>query len=135
MKYFEWEKKYDVGIEKFNNQHKHLLEVLKNVYKAMENKQDRAALAVILNDLFQYAQVHFADEEACFKANSYPDYDAHKNRHQYFVEKMNSFKEDFKSDKQMLHFEIAVFLKNWILQHILEEDKKYGKYLNSRGIY
>lgn len=135
MKYFEWESKYDVGVEKFNNQHKHLLDVLKNVYKAMENKEDKAALAEIISELIKYTKEHFADEEALLLSSGYPDIEAHKSRHQYFIDKTRDFVRDFRSDKQMLHFEIAVFLKNWILQHILDEDKKYGKFLNAKGIF
>jgi len=28
-----------------------------------------------------------------------------------------------------------VFLKDWLFQHILGSDKKYGPYLNERGIF
>lgn len=135
MKYFEWEKKYDVGIKKFNDQHKHLLEVLKDVYKAMDDKWDREALSKIINELIKYTQEHFLEEEICLQNNSYPDFDEHKKQHESFTKKMEHFTEQFNSDKQLLHFEIAIFLKNWILQHILEEDKKYGEFLNKKGVY
>ena len=43
--------------------------------------------------------------------------------------------EDFNSDKFLLHFELAVFLKNWIVNHIMMVDRKYTDFLNSKGIY
>ncbi len=135
MSSFIWDEKYDVGIERFNEEHKKLLEILKDIYTAMENKKDKVALAQILNKLLAYSKQHLAEEEACLKENKYPDFLDHKKQHDVFIEKMTQFCEDFKSDKFSLHFEIAIFLKNWITNHIMVVDKEYTEFLNSKGIH
>lgn len=135
MSSFIWDEKYDVGIERFNEEHKKLLEILKDIYTAMENKKDKVALAQILNKLLAYSKQHLAEEEACLKENKYPDFLDHQKQHDVFIEKMTQFCEDFKSDKFSLHFEIAIFLKNWITNHIMVVDKEYTEFLNSKGIH
>lgn len=132
---FEWDKKYDVGIKQFDEQHKQLLTALKDIYKAMQDKRDRLALAQIINNLKQYANEHLSIEEACLLENSYPEYEEHVRQHEIFKEKLEKFCEDFNSDKFLLHFELAVFLKNWIVNHIMLVDRKYTDFLNSKGLY
>ena len=43
--------KHDVKVDKMNEQHKVLFNILDALYKAMENKDDRNALVKIINDL------------------------------------------------------------------------------------
>ena len=135
MNNFDLDKKYDVGVKLFDEQHKQLLTALNDIYKAMQNKDDKLALAQIINNLKQYAQEHLSIEEACLLENSYPEYEEHVKQHKIFKEKLAGFCEDFNSDKFLLHFELAVFLKNWIVNHIMMVDRKYTDFLNSKGIY
>lgn len=135
MKSFEWDDKYDVGVRRFNDQHMQLLKILNDVYIAMNNKQDKYAVAQILNSLLAYSKQHLVEEEACLKNNKYPDFANHQKLHEAFIEKLSQFCADFKSDKFSLHFEIAIFLKNWITNHIMVVDKEYTEFLNSKGIY
>ncbi len=135
MKSFEWDDKYDVGVRRFNEQHMQLIKILNEVYVAMNDKQDKLAVAQILNNLLAYSKQHLVEEEACLKENKYPDYINHKNLHENFINKLTQFCNDFRSDKFSLHFEIAVFLKNWITNHIMIVDKEYTDFLHSKGIY
>lgn len=131
---FKWHKDLDVGVEKFNEQHKQLFDVLARIYEAMDNKQDKLVLAGIINDLLKYSKEHLTAEEMCLLKYNYPDYDSHREQHKYFIKKIEQFAEDFNSGKVMLHCEIAVFIKNWVINHISSVDKKYTEFLNSRGV-
>ena len=94
--------KHDVKVDKMNEQHKVLFNILDALYKAMENKDDRNALVKIINDL---------------------------------IAKIEEFKEDFRKNHFMLHFNMAIFLKTWISNHIEVLDKKYSQFLNDRGVF
>ena len=135
MSQFVWEEKYDVGVRLFNEQHKQLLNILRDVYKAMEHKQDKAVITEVINNLIKYAKEHLTQEEACLKENKYPDFENHKKLHEVFISKIVQFYEDLKNDKFTVHFEIAVFIKNWITNHIMVIDKQYTDFLNSKGIH
>ena len=135
MKSFVWDDKYDVGVARFNEQHKLLLKALKDIYTAMENKQDRVAIANILDSLLDYAKRHLAEEEECLKSNKYPNLANHQVLHENFIKKLSQFCDDFKNEKFTLHFEMAIFIKTWITNHIMIDDKEYKEFLNSKGIY
>lgn len=135
MKTFDWDESYNVKVERFNKQHKHLFDIVKELYIAMENKDDRLALAQIINNLIRYSKEHFTEEEVCLLNAQYPNYDKHRKQHKLFIEKIEQFAADYNSGKHLLHFDILLFLKNWVLQHILVADKDYGEHLNSKGIF
>lgn len=133
MKDFFWDSSYNVGVKKFDDQHKHLIEALKDINKAMEDKRDKLAIAQVINNLKKYAQEHLIEEENFLLDIGYPDYESHKQQHEIFKDKLAKFCDDFNSDRYLLHFEIAVFLKNWILNHIKVVDKKYADFLNEKS--
>ena len=101
----------------------------------MENKDDRLALAQIINNLIRYSKEHFTEEEMALLKTSYPNYEQHKKQHKLFIDKIEQFAADYNSGKYLLHFDILLFLKNWVLQHILVADKAFGEHLNSYGIF
>ncbi len=134
MNTITWNSTFDVGIEEINLQHKQLILILNQLYVAMEDKTDRDALAKILMDLINYAKVHFATEEKFMKEYGYPDYEAHKEEHEFFKQKLNDFCKEYREDKIMLYFEMAVYIKNWISNHISDVDKKYAPFLTGKGL-
>ncbi len=134
MKQFVWDNKYNVGIKRFDEQHKQLIEALNDINKAMEDKWDKLAIAQVINNLKKYAQEHLIEEEKFLLETGYPHFDEHKKQHSIFKEKLAKFCDDFNSDRCLLHFELSVFLKNWILSHISVVDKQYSDFLKSKGL-
>lgn len=45
------------------------------------------------------------------------------------------FKKELLNGKNTLPMEVFNFLKDWLTEHILISDKKYSKYLNSKGVF
>ncbi len=135
MNTFNWDQTYDVKVERFNEQHRHLFDIIKKLYATMEDKNDRLALAMVINELVKYSKEHFMEEDVCLLNNQYPHYDAHRRQHKLFMDKIEQFAADYNSGKHLLHFDILVFLKKWVLQHILVADKHYGEFLNSKGVF
>ena len=134
MKEFVWDNKYNVGVKRFDDQHKQLIDALKDINKAMEDKRDKLAVAQVINNLRKYAQEHLIEEENFLLEIRYPEFDEHKKQHEIFKEKLARFCDDFNSDRSLLHFELSVFLKNWILSHISVVDKQYSEFLKSKGL-
>lgn len=127
--------KHDVKVDKMNEQHKVLFNILDALYKAMENKDDRKALVKIINDLITYSKQHLTTEEALLEKYDYPELAEQKEQHKLFIAKIEEFKEDFRNNHFMLHFNMAIFLKTWISNHVEVLDKKYSQFLNDRGVF
>ncbi len=100
----------------------------------MQDKEDRLAMARILARLEKYSKAHLEVEEKCLNENGYPHYETHKQAHQFFLSKLEQFRKDFEADKFTLHFEVAIFLKNWVVNHIMNDDKEYKAFLNEKGV-
>lgn len=137
MNKFVWNKmKHDVKVEKLNDQHKMLFDTLDKLYKAMEDKSDKNALAKVIDELILYSKEHLMTEEALLEKYNYPGIAQQKEQHKIFIEKVLHFREEFATNNNfMLYFNMAVFLKNWIANHIQEIDRLYSDFLNERGVY
>ena len=136
IKLFEWKEKYSVGVEKFDDQHKELLRIGRDLVSAFEGTEegiDQYDLILdLLNEMQEYTVYHFESEEKAMKEADYPELEKHKKIHQKFVNKLKEIDTD-KIDKNQQEFsmELLNFLATWIEEHILGEDQKYTPYMNN----
>ncbi len=136
MEYIIWlQDKYTVNVRKFDEQHQKLVEIINEVFDAKKNHAGTGVILNILTQLSDYAKNHFAEETTVLRENDYPDLETQKNEHANFVMKINHFIQEFHVDNMSLNDEMLDFLKNWLINHIMQTDKKYGTYLNERNIH
>ncbi len=55
--------------------------------------------------------------------------------HQEIIKKVMTIKDASEKGKSTICYELADFLKNYLVTHIAMTDKKYSPYLNSKGVY
>lgn len=60
--------------------------------------------------------------------------DSHIAEHKIFTNEVNKFKNDFESGKIAMTISVLSFLKDWLLNHIAEEDKKYELCFKQNGL-
>lgn len=134
MALFVWDDKYSVGIREIDGQHKVLIDMLNQLYDAMQSGKSNEILMGIILKLVNYTKTHFSTEEKYFDRFGYPETLSHKKEHEKFTQKVLTFKSDFDSGKVALTVAITSFLKDWLASHIQGLDKKYGPFLNSKGL-
>jgi len=134
MAFIQWEEKYSVGVRELDAQHKQLVQLLGDLYDAMQAQKANEVLGKILNQLVGYTKAHFATEERLMTQAGYPDLAAQKREHEIFTKKVVDFKEAFDGGRTSLSVSLTTFVKDWLFTHIGGADKKYGPYLNSKGI-
>jgi hemerythrin len=134
MAFLDWQPNFSVSVKEIDDQHQYLISLINNLYAAMQSGQDREALGKLINQLVIYAAMHFAKEEHYFDLLGYPESDAHKREHDAFEMKVTEFEDNFKYGKQDMSIDVMNFLCNWLVDHIKGSDKKYGPFLNERGI-
>ena len=124
--YIAWNDYYSVGDESLDAQHKQLLGLINELYGAMEQGADHAAVRTLLERLLQYTLQHFKYEEEVMLAHDYPDLIRHKAIHDKMRQKTIDFREnaDLVTGRDLL-----IFLKEWWCNHIQEQDRKYAPYL------
>lgn len=78
-----------------------------------------------------YAKNHFLYEERMMEKMGYPDLEDHKKLHSIFVEKMMGHQRKYlkKTDERaVLVSEMDKFLRDWLLDHVTNADKKMVEY-------
>ncbi len=134
MALMEWRESYSVGIPSIDEQHKKLVSLINELAEAMHNKKGKEVLKGIIDEMAKYAVYHFQTEEKYMKEFDFPGYDEHKKEHDSFVEKVKEFQKEYEEGKSLLTVEILMFLRDWLIKHILGTDKKYGPFLIEHGV-
>lgn len=132
----EWSEKYEIGIEEIDKQHKHIITAINALEKAvMENKADDI-LNKVLRALNAYAKSHFDYEETLLENHGYPSLRLQLDEHAGFIIKIKEFgRELIESDSQKkLGMKICNFLREWFIDHIMEKDQRYLRFLKKKGV-
>jgi len=130
-----WTDTLKVNVQTIDAQHKRLVEMINQLYTALQEDETRKQLAEIIANLRAYAAFHFAEEEYHLEKLNYPKdkLDYHKKEHAYFEEKVQEFEEKFLKGEP-LGEDVLFFLAEWLVNHIKKTDKNYGPFLNKHGV-
>ena len=126
----EWKDEYSVGSVYIDNQHKGLIEMTNELFRgcACEEHEEMLAFMRTIQEAVNYAKVHFDTEERFMKKINYPEFDIHKSEHDTFVAEVLKQVRKFE-EGNCTPLEFALFLKNWLFNHIAISDKKFAPFL------
>lgn len=132
----EWREAMSVGILQLDDDHKALLRSI-NLFASVAGKSGRdKEVEAILKSLFVYTKEHFSREEKAMFAARYPYLEAHKREHVLLVQQVTDLfgryiTEDRADRRQTLSGEIAEFLRDWLIGHIMGSDMRYKPYVKN----
>jgi methyl-accepting chemotaxis protein/hemerythrin len=129
-----WDSSFSTGVQKFDDQHKVLFNMVNDLHDAMQQKRTKEAIGQILRGLADYTVSHFADEETAFAKTRYPDEANHKLLHKNLVDQVVELIGKFQSGETVLSQDVITFLQKWLIEHIKGQDKQYGPHLIKNGI-
>ncbi|MFT3739227.1 MAG: bacteriohemerythrin [Breznakibacter sp.] len=128
---YKWTSDLSVGNHLIDSEHQHLFELLEQFYAGMKGQVAPIDLLSLTKGLIEYAEKHFADEEAYMKKINYPDMERHVALHRAFIGQVNEFYGKMQSKKLVLTLEVTNFVKEWLVAHIKGEDTKIIKHSRS----
>ena len=134
MKYFQWTEELSVNIEEIDNQHQQLVSLMNNLSVAIHMGKGDNVLGEILTKLSEYATIHFATEERLMKIHGYPDLANHKKEHHALKNHVLELNSRLNAGQLLPAVTVSNFLKDWIVNHFQQTDKKYGPFLNDKGV-
>lgn len=123
-----------VGVQEIDAQHKALVNLINNLFDAVKEGKGTAIFEKLISDLMKYTQIHFTTEERLFDQYNYPEKVSHTATHKAFVDRVASFKKDFDSGKTGLTTGVLSFLRDWLVKHIMSEDRKYMSFFQAKGL-
>lgn len=125
----QWCDDYSVGDAVIDRQHQDLFSLIDRLE---DQDMDTSAMSVTFEKLDIYVREHFAAEEEILQACKYDDLDAHIRQHDEFREWLETARASFKSDRTdniSVGHNLHVFLRDWLLFHILHADQAYKDWI------
>jgi len=122
-----WSDEFSVGIPEVDEQHRGLFELVNRVHDAAMHHAPSAEVREIVDALEHYTVLHFADEERYMLHARYPDFPAHKVKHDDFVARVRVEKMRLQAGFP-LELDIVNFLSDWLISHIQRADHDFGEY-------
>lgn len=132
--YIKWHPSMDTGIELIDMDHKKLIDLINQLQNATQYKVDNHIIDQIMDDLINYTQYHFEREEFLMRTNLYPEYESHKKLHDEMIIKISDCMKKYKSAPDNTIDDALDYLKNWLINHIKGDDRKYIPYLKKKDL-
>ena len=120
-----WSKGLATKIDDIDDQHKRLISIYNQLHEALRTGQGPEVMGHILESLVEYTATHFEFEEALFSNSDYPDTEQHKAQHATLLAQLDTLKERHTGGSPEVMADILVFLRNWLLNHIMRSDMDY----------
>jgi len=123
-----------VQVSRFDREHQMLFQTVNELHEALSKGQGKDVVGKVLDRLLDYTASHFVAEEAAMEKSGFPGLGSHRAEHRALVEQVLKFQNDFQLGKVGVAAALMPFLQNWLHDHIMQTDKKYGPFLNEKGI-
>ena len=130
MSFIEWSEKLSVGIPQVDEEHQNLVKCLNLLDEAAKKGKGSRVMGEILSQLIEYTVTHFEAEEVLMQGAEYPGLKRHKTQHRQLVQKVEKFRGKFVNNGQRITSDMMEFLKYWLSNHILVDDKTFAKHYN-----
>jgi len=127
MDLIEWDDAFSVGVVRLDADHRLLMGMINQLCEAWQAGKDGLVLDKLFDALLVYADVHFAREEAVLEALGYEGLAEQRTAHAALKAEVVAFRARHlnAARPEALTAETAHFLRSWLLDHILGEDRKY----------
>jgi len=152
--YFRWREQWCVGIEALDRDRRALASILNHIalrfgdptrgpaeaanadpIASQRHSHAPSALCYWLDALRERAKEHFAREEALMRAAHYPDLAEHAGEHALMLAEYTVLVRGIAArGEERLRMEDLEALKQWFMGHVLDTDKRLGRYLHQNGI-
>lgn len=134
MAFLAWSPSYSIGVAALDAEHRQFFELLNRLYDSiMDGSASDLSTGAILDQLHDFVIHHCAHEEELLAAVDYPGLAKTSRDHEELCRTIEEYKRKLVAHGG-ISMELANFLMEWVIQHILKEDKKCGAFLNAAGI-
>ncbi len=134
----EWSDKLAIGINTIDSQHKELFKRINNLVNAIKQHRCKDEIDGTIKFLEDYARVHFAEEEKHMKETGYAGYEEQRKEHRKYLAALAELKAQASQPRiQGASYDLSAttnqVVVDWIVDHILKTDMKFGEHLRKRG--
>lgn len=125
---------YDVLVERMNEDHRGIFDRINAMHARIKQKVEPAKLAPTFREFAEFTRAHFAREEENMERAGYADLPGHRKIHEKLLAQVDDLWKALESGKPVDLIETLGFFRDWLINHIMGVDKKYGPSMNAAGI-
>ena len=126
MDFFIWKENFNIGIDEIDQQHKSFLNILNDCYLQLSGNKKSVITGDLIDKLKSYAAMHFRYEEKMMELCQYIEIEQQKKQHKYFESQIAELEASGSEKREKPLDTILLFLRDWFLKHILEDDTKFA---------
>lgn len=132
-----WKPEFSTGVAIIDDQHRVLINMLNEATTKLTDRSPLEDFSTIVQGLLNYAGYHFGTEERLVSERGYDKEMAeeaalHIAQHRDFAEKVVAVQAQIASGQRIPKADLVGFLRDWLVNHILNTDKKLGSFICSK---
>lgn len=120
-----------VGVQEIDEQHRKLAQLANQLHIALQRDEPAEAIMRMFDELLLAIAHHFDTENRYIADYAYPGKAGHEADHARLMNEAAQLKGQFSHGGELLALHS---IKDWLLNHIVHEDKKLAAYLKQRGV-
>ncbi len=129
MKKISWSDSLNIGVKKIDDQHKRLVQLTNNLISATQSGFADDILVPICQELAEYVEDHFRDEEMYMREVAFPKLDEHALQHRQLREKVQDYVRALNNGEPVDSRHVLAFLRSWLIDHLIHSDTQIGHHV------
>lgn len=131
MGLLHWEKRYSVGIEAVDHEHRELVELINRLHEEAKAQGSKVAVLGFFGDLYKAISAHFALEERFMREKGYDQLRQHKGDHERLLDEIRDIMEDYEVNDIFEERQLAQRLDAWFSRHFESHDARLHRALGN----
>jgi hemerythrin len=129
MGLLHWEKRYSVGIEAVDYEHRELVDLINRLHEQATAQGSKVAVLGFFGDLYKAISAHFALEERFMREKGYDQLSQHKTDHERLLDEIRDIMEDYEVNDLFDEKLLARRLDAWFSRHFESHDARLHRAL------
>jgi hemerythrin-like metal-binding protein len=134
MNLLSWSRACTVGVQAMDDQHGILMDTVNELRLAAVRGSSQERVSELLNRLIQFTRMHFRGEEQLMEQHVFPGLAEHRIEHQRMMAQLLRSSHRARHGEKVQMRPLLGFLRESYAAHIDTIDRKYGTWLNERGV-
>ncbi|MBC17577.1 MAG: hypothetical protein CL942_11065 [Desulfovibrio sp.] len=132
MKKLVWSSQLNLGVKPIDEQHKWLVHLTNNLRSAIASGVHNDLLLEVCQELVDYTDYHFRDEELLMEEYEYDGLDSQRKSHQYIRDQIHDFLKRLESGETVAAENLLETLRKWLVNHVAHSDMKLAQHIRSQ---
>lgn len=129
MTLIAWNASHETGYAPMDTEHMRLAGLLNELHDDLLHGSSLTLIETEFQRIARHTASHFRHEERLMEESGFPDSPNHLLAHQQLEAQIADLSRQIDEGEPVFTLELAEFLRNWLLNHIMTMDKKLGEHL------